>query len=231
MTTTHRHHSRSAAPVGAAAPRGPRAPISRLLGLGAAGLTAAAIVATPAPALAHDTLVDSTPQGGASAEQAPGEVELSFSSPPQDLGAQIRVTGPDGADVADGEPEIQGTAVVQDLADTAEAPGDYSVVWRVVSSDGHPIEGAFDYTVAGGSDAAATDAETGLAQPSEQGGASAAESQPAESGSAGADAQAAPDAEESEGSGAAAGWLIVGGGVVVLGAVAAAIVMMRRMSR
>ncbi|WP_186304373.1 copper resistance CopC family protein [Kocuria palustris] len=234
-----RNHSTDARPVitrrgtaRAGLPTAGRA--RRRAGRAAAGLAAAAIIAAPAPALAHDTMTGSVPEDGASEAQAPQEIELSFTAQPQDVGAQIQVTGPDGADVTADEPQIEGTSVIQELSDDADAPGEYSVAWRVVSSDGHPIEGAFDYTV---------DGEAGASeQPSD--GASAAEPGAGESASEGSSQEAseaqgsqqAPaeagesDTVEDQGSGTAL-WLMIGGGIVVLGAVAAAIVMMRRMSR
>lgn len=206
----------------------------RRAGRAAAGLAAAAMIAAPAPALAHDTLTGSTPEDGAAAAEAPEEVELTFSADPQDVGLEVRVTGPDSADVTDGDPEIQGSAVTQELSEAAEAPGDYSVVWRVVSSDGHPIEGAFDYTVEG--DGAASEQASDGAPSSEPttGGSSSDGSQGGSGGASDsgseADAAGESDTVEDQGAGTAV-WLMIGGGIVVIGAVAAALVMMRRMSR
>ena len=94
-----------------------------------AGLTAAALIAMPAPALAHDSLTGSSPESGASSAEAPQGIDLTFSAAPQDIGLDIRVSGSDGSDVTDGEPEIQGTTVTQPLSDQADEPGEYSVVW------------------------------------------------------------------------------------------------------
>lgn len=203
-----------------------------------AGLAAVALIAAPAPALAHDTMTGSSPEAGATSAEAPSEVELSFSAQPQDVGLEIRVSGPDGSDVTDGEPRIEGSAAVQELSETAQEPGEYSVVWRVVSSDGHPIEGAYDYTVEGDGAASAPAAEEASSDASEDapeshehtsGSASSAASQDSASAAA-ADEAASEDDDEDQGPGTAV-WLLVGGGIVVLGAVAAAVVMMRRMSR
>lgn len=208
----------------------------------AAGLAVAAMIAAPAPALAHDSLAGSSPEGGAAAAEAPGEIELSFSAPPQDVGLEIRVTGPDGTDVTDGDPQIEGSAAIQELSDAAQAPGEYSVVWRVVSSDGHPIEGAYDYTVegegasGGASETASDEAAGGPSETAadEQTGAQESSAAP-QDGASGSDsdestADSSSDTAEDQGPGTAV-WLMIGGGIVVLGAVAAAVVMMRRMGR
>ena len=74
--------------------------------IGAVFLAAAALIAMPAPALAHDSLTGSSPESGASSAEAPQGIDLTFSAAPQDIGLDIRVSGPDGSDVTDGEPEI-----------------------------------------------------------------------------------------------------------------------------
>lgn len=191
---------------------------------GAVALASTALAAAPVPALAHDTLLSSTPQDGAAAQEAPQEIELTFSAPPQDVGTQIRVTDAEGADVTQGAPEIQGDAAVQDLAESAQEPGEYTVVWRVVSSDGHPIEGTFDYTVDGGAEDTASASSGSTPSQDAAEGAGSAAATPEE-------AQGDSSAEESDDDGGSAVTLLVVGGIAVLGAVAAAIVMMRRMSR
>lgn len=191
----------------------------------AGGLAVTALLAVPSPALAHDSFTGSTPENGATTAEAPQEVQLGFSAEPQDVGLEIRVSGPDGTDVTDGGPEIAGRTVTQALSEEASAAGEYSVVWRVVSSDGHPIEGAYDYTVEGETAADGQSAEPTQQAPSE----SAGSAETSHSAAPEADTSAS-DTVEDKGSGLAV-WLVVGGSVVLLGAVAAAVVMMRRMGR
>lgn len=122
------------------------------------------------PATAHDELVSTNPTDGATLTEAPASLELTYSGDIMDVdGAnQVRVTNAAGESVTDGDPEVDGTVVTQDLA-TAAADDTYTVTWRVVSSDGHPIQGTFTYTVGqGGSTTSATTqaATTGAAEPS-----------------------------------------------------------------
>lgn len=110
-------------------------------------LTAAAMV-TPGAAFAHDVLISSSPAADESVESLPGHLTLSFSAQLiAEPGATIvEVTGPDGSPAHTSEPVIDGAEVTVPLV--AEAPaGEYRVVWRVVSSDGHPISGEFSFTV------------------------------------------------------------------------------------
>ena len=53
-----------------------------------------------------------------------------------------------GTDQADGPVQIIDNQVSQAVKPGAPQ-GKYTVVWRVVSSDGHPIEGTFGFTAGG----------------------------------------------------------------------------------
>lgn len=119
-------------------------------------LLVATAVMLPQAALAHDELISSDPDDGDTVE-APDELTLTFSGQIAEVGAAVVVTDDQDDSVTDGEPEVDGTAVVQDLADDLAA-GDYEVVWRVTSEDGHPISGTFSFAVEGGAAAAGDDA-------------------------------------------------------------------------
>lgn len=125
--------------------------------LGAAVLTALPIL----PAGAHDELTAVRPEPGSVLTTAPEEVELSFSGEVVDIGHQVRVTDSEGASVTDGPPEPAGNRVVQPLADTGGGDETYDVVWRVVSGDGHPIEGSFSYDVGAGAESATDTVDRG----------------------------------------------------------------------
>jgi copper resistance protein C len=111
-------------------------------------------------AAAHDVLVGSKPAQDAAVGIAPAGVSLEFSEAPQPLGTEVVVTGPDGAPVSDGAPELDGTAVTQPLVEDLPA-GTYTVDWRVTSADGHPLSGTFTFDVTDGAPAATGTAEEG----------------------------------------------------------------------
>lgn len=118
----------------------------RLTTLTAAGIIAgAAALGIASPAFAHDELVGTD----LIANETNGTLEsiqLSFSNSIIEVGTEIIVTSADGESVKEGAPIVAGPDVTQPLKkDLAE--GQYSFAWRVVSSDGHPIDGAFDFTV------------------------------------------------------------------------------------
>ena len=152
---------------------------------------AVALVTAPLAAVAHDELTGSDPADGAEGE-APEELTLTFSGAISDVGVAVEVTGPGGS-VTDGQPEVDDSEVVQELAD--ELPdGDYAVAWRVTSEDGHPIAGEFEFTVSSGAEGSA-DAE---AEGSEADVEEAAEAEePTDEGTADeAGEEASDDAEE-----------------------------------
>lgn len=139
-----------------------------------AAVGAAALTCTfAAPAGAHDVLEGAEPSAGETLTKAPDELVLTYSDAVQQVGNRVSVTDSAGEVVAEGEPTADGPVVTFDLPEDL-ADGSYTTTWRVVSSDGHPISGTTDFTVAAGSD----DAGSSPAQSSEP-----AESSRAPSGS------------------------------------------------
>jgi methionine-rich copper-binding protein CopC len=112
-------------------------------------LAVAAVLVPSAAAQAHDELVSSTPADGAALQAMPSELVLKFSSVPMELGSVVKVEDSSGADWADAGVQIVDRTATQRLKPGAPA-GTYNVQWRVVSSDSHPIEGAFSFSVSGG---------------------------------------------------------------------------------
>ena len=92
-----------------------------------------------APASAHAILLSMTPADGSLMMTAPQAVVLTFDAPIQSLGDAVVVTDPEGASVTTGPPVILDATVTQRLA-SLTVPGRYSVAYRVVSADGHPVE-------------------------------------------------------------------------------------------
>lgn len=108
---------------------------------------------SPLPARAHDQLVESDPAAGSQAATFPASVNLTFNNQPLDIGATVAVV-----DIADknyaSDLMFDGNVVTARLSD-GPADANYQVRWRVVSSDGHVISGAFDFGV--GDTSAASD--------------------------------------------------------------------------
>ncbi len=115
----------------------------------------AATLAVAAPAQAHALLEGTSPERGAVTERAPGQVVLRFSEPVEIAFGAVRVFGADGAQVQQGEPfhpRGRDDEVAIRLRDGVE-DGGYTVTYRVVSADSHPVSGGFVFSV--GKEAAA----------------------------------------------------------------------------
>ncbi len=197
--------------------RSVRARVTQLTAV--AALAGAACLGLAAPAFAHDELIST--QIVADPDTGVAEAfELSFSNSIIEVGTEIIVTGPDGADATDGAPSISGPNVTQPLADLTA--GEYTAAWRVVSSDGHPIEGAFGVAIA-------------------KDGSGEIVAAPTEGAGSGSGAEATDEATATESEAPAASGdastgmplggiiaMVVGGVVVVAGGVTAAVVAGRR---
>lgn len=119
------------------------------IALAATLLTAFLVMFAPLSASAHDALLSSSPAADATVETLPGELTLTFSNKLIDgEGAtEVVVTDAAGTVVSDGPATVNGAVVTQPLAAQGEA-GAYHVVWKIVSSDGHPTSGEFGFSVA-----------------------------------------------------------------------------------
>jgi len=119
----------------------------------AIGIALVAVLAGPfagpaSPAYAHAQLVGTTPANGARLDSAPAEIVLRFSErvlPVRDGirlldgAGSVRPTGPARIDVTGREVIVPVSAGL--------TTGTYTVSWRVVSADSHPIHGAFAFGV------------------------------------------------------------------------------------
>ncbi len=182
--------------------------------LAAVVAASAALALLPAiSASAHNYLVGTTPAKDAVVTTQPGTVSLETNEALLDVegGSVIQVQGPDGKYYGDGCAVVDGPVATTQTQ--LGEPGVYTVTWRVVSTDGHPISGTWAFTwepVDG----------IALAEGSDEPGACGGTSAAAPEASAPADESDAPG-ESSEAASAAptdALW-IVGG--VLLAAVAA----------
>lgn len=98
------------------------------------------LAGTAAPAAAHTELESSDPAAESTVTAAPAAVTLTFGGAV--LGADVTVTGPDGA-AATGPATVDGAVVRVPV--TLTAAGRYDVTWYVTGSDGHPLQGTFGF--------------------------------------------------------------------------------------
>ncbi|WP_236538889.1 copper resistance CopC family protein [Spiractinospora alimapuensis] len=123
--------------------RSPRWALGAAVGLAAGGL----LLATAGPASAHNVLVESTPQDGETLDSAPDQVELVFNEEVLEGGNGIVVTGPNGSTYEDGEVQTDTERAWIGLSPLDQA-GDYTINYRIISADGHPLEDSLGFTLA-----------------------------------------------------------------------------------
>lgn len=113
-------------------------------------LAIALIVLVPPPAWAHGRLKASAPSAGASLSQVPRELRLDFSEAPDLTFSSVRLSGPDGREVALGAVGYAADSrrsLVALIAGSLQA-GRYSIIWQMGGDDGHPVRGRIDFTMA-----------------------------------------------------------------------------------
>jgi len=131
--------------------------------VGAVLVSAVAMVGLAAPASAHNVLVSSDPAENAALPSSPPEITLTFDQYVQaGESNQLAVTGPDGRQWAEGPIKVEGNVVTAAVRPLGPA-GEYTIGFRILSADGHPVPGEvrFTLTTAGNGTPAPVDAAKG----------------------------------------------------------------------
>jgi methionine-rich copper-binding protein CopC len=101
----------------------------------------------PTPALAHNVLISSDPANGSSVAAGPQKVSLTFDQYVQGADVnQIAVTGPGGGQWAEGPISVVNNVISAPLRPLGPA-GKYTIGYRVLSADGHPVTGELTFTL------------------------------------------------------------------------------------
>jgi methionine-rich copper-binding protein CopC len=135
--------------------RGSRGQVAALTAAtGAAALLVAGaigVVGTVPSAAAHNYLVSSTPEAGSVLTELPDEFVITTNDVLLDFGGEntgsagaLEVQGPDGLFYGDGCVTVSGPSISTEAA--LGSAGEYTVIWRVVSTDGHPVSNQFVFT-------------------------------------------------------------------------------------
>ncbi|MFJ9033004.1 copper resistance protein CopC [Streptomyces sp. NPDC102274] len=133
----------------ATAPRFGSAPLVRLL-LVATVLLGSVFTVLSGTASAHAALTGSTPEDGAVVATAPKDISLTFSEQVAMGDNSIRVLDPSSkrADTGRIRDLGSGGTVAYGIDLHAGLPdGTYTVAWQAVSADGHPVSGAFAFSI------------------------------------------------------------------------------------
>lgn len=123
----------------------------------------ALVLVTAAPASAHNYVVDSTPAQGSTLTELPEHFSVTTNDPLLDLGGDgsgfgLEVVDANGLYYGDGCVTIEGPSIFM-TAQLGE-PGEYSLVYQVVSADSHTVSGEIPFTWAPSGDYTATAGST-----------------------------------------------------------------------
>ena len=100
---------------------------------------------TSTAAFAHDAVTGTSPADGSTLAAVPEKVEISMTNTPAVIGSQVLVLDESGKDWAAGDVDVLDKVATQAIKPGAPA-GNYTVKWRLVSADSHPVEGVFRTT-------------------------------------------------------------------------------------
>src|SRR5207244_8290761 len=112
----------------------------------AAALLAAAAAA--APAWGHARVVTTTPSESAVLASPPSRVTIRFDDTVRVLSETVVIGNAAKRSVVAGKPHSKGRVLTIPLRKLHD--GDYTVRWRVLSNDGHTVEGVFAFAVGAG---------------------------------------------------------------------------------
>jgi hypothetical protein len=104
------------------------------------------LVLVPTAATAHTNTVETNPDDGAVLETLPAEATVTLGEAPKR--ADVVLEAPDGT-VHKLQTGVADTTITAELPSTGPR-GDYTLSYRVVSADGHPVTGSATFTVTTG---------------------------------------------------------------------------------
>lgn len=170
---------------------------------------AAAGLVFAGPVSAHTALRKSTPAKNAEVDSLP-EISLVFTEDINPKVVKVQLRDANGGQHEAGSPKVAGDTVTQPVSGGLTA-GRYSIVYRVISADGHPVQGEVPFTFVGdlARPAPPQNAAGGTAPPPNPTPASAA------------------DPDDSKKSGGSKNWLVVAGVLIAVLAAGGGVYLLR----
>ncbi|WP_020379295.1 CopD family protein [Candidatus Microthrix parvicella] len=120
------------------------------------GLAVSAVLGWATPAGAHADLISTTPTQGSTVVEAPPVLVMTYSERVKVSSDGVRLLDPTGTPVSGISASAKGPEVRIGIPDLTEQ-GTYTVDWKAVSADGHPLRGAWVFNLGvegGGADVA-----------------------------------------------------------------------------
>ncbi|MBX3100183.1 MAG: copper resistance protein CopC [Salinibacterium sp.] len=109
----------------------------------------ASVLGFAAPAQAHNYLVSSTPSEGQTLTELPTEFSVTTNGPLLTIegsitGFGLEIKGADGLYYGDGCVTVLGASISEKAA--LGPAGDYTMVWQLISEDGHTVSGEVNFS-------------------------------------------------------------------------------------
>jgi methionine-rich copper-binding protein CopC len=122
-----------------------------LRALGVAAVVAATLGFSAAPASAHNYPVGYTPAENSVVTEQPGTFTVTTNDALLNLdgtgtGNAMRISGPTSAPLYYGDGCVTLFGPKLETKAQLGEPGEYTVTWQVVSTDGHPVSGSYTFT-------------------------------------------------------------------------------------
>ena len=106
---------------------------------------------------AHVSVISTSPQYQSTIDALPEKLVIGFNSPLIVLGAKktntLEVINPNGQSVVVGDVSVEGATISVALNQSQSVAGDYTVRYRVVSTDGHAVSGSYHFLLSTGQSA------------------------------------------------------------------------------
>jgi methionine-rich copper-binding protein CopC len=112
-------------------------------------VTVGCLLGIAGPAQAHNYLVSSNPSAGEVLTKLPADFSVTTNGvllnvSASNAGFALQVRDSKGLYYGDGCVDVSGPGISAKAA--LGAPGAYTIIWQVVSTDGHPVANRFDFT-------------------------------------------------------------------------------------
>lgn len=102
------------------------------------------------PAFSHSAFIKSNPERDSIIKELPSEFRIEFNEDLLKVGEEdpnvLKVTSPSGVQIS-GPSEVAGPFIFAPNSSTEVESGAYRVIYRIVSADGHVVEGEYSFEV------------------------------------------------------------------------------------
>jgi methionine-rich copper-binding protein CopC len=119
----------------------------RVANAAVAAVAAQTLLAASTPAKAHSFLVEATPSSKDHVGEPPKTIKLRFGGGVEPAYSKLAVESPDGKVLAQGAVGVPEKPRELTLDAPPLSPGRYIVRFRVLSQDGHIVEGSYEFFV------------------------------------------------------------------------------------